>query len=159
MILLCEWFVMNNGERLKALRHKLGLSVNEMSDLLGLSGNNAADRVREMERSARDVSGSVLNVIRYIEQGAYSELEAFALCKGLTAANDFVMHNHWPRFILKPASKALKRDDSSVIQSTGRELMIIDSETIAVLQWIDEPLHDHKEALQTAIDLLMRGKP
>lgn len=140
---------MDNGERLKRLRHKLNLSVNEMAYLLGLSGANAGDKVREIERGGRDMSGSLLNVMRYIELGAFSDLDAFSMCKG--ASGFYVTHNHWPRFVLKPASK---RESNAQSVINGCELVMIDSNTAALLCWIDEPLNDHKEATQSAIDLL-----
>jgi DNA-binding transcriptional regulator YiaG len=59
---------MHDHERLKALRRALGLSVNKMADALGLSGEGAADKVRAMEREAREISGPVFELIRYIEK-------------------------------------------------------------------------------------------
>lgn len=145
---------MHNGERLKRLRKKLNLSLSEAAYLLGLSGEHAADRIREIERGARDMSGSLLNVLRYIETGAYSDLPAFALCNDANGAGVYVMHNHWPRFILKP-TKGGENNAQGINQA--RDLVLIDGNNAALLCWIDEPLNDHKEATQTAIDLLMRA--
>lgn len=143
---------MHNGERLKRLRKKLNLSLSEAAYLLGLSGEHAADRIREIERGARDMSGTLLNVLRYIETGAYSDMPAFVLCKDESGAGAYVMHNHWPRFTLKHATK---RENNAQGITQGRDLILIDSSNAAVLCWIDEPLNDHTEATQTAINLLM----
>jgi transcriptional regulator with XRE-family HTH domain len=59
---------MHNHERLRRLRINLGLSINEMADALGLTGAGAGDKARAMERGVRDISGSILELMRYIEK-------------------------------------------------------------------------------------------
>ena len=67
---------MHNHERLKVLRRALSLSVNEMAQVLGLTGTGAGDKVRAMERGARDISGAILELMRYIEKhGLLAETE------------------------------------------------------------------------------------
>ena len=51
-----------------AVRESLGLSLSEMADALGMqsAADSGADRVRQMERGARPVSGPVHVLLRYM---------------------------------------------------------------------------------------------
>jgi transcriptional regulator with XRE-family HTH domain len=59
---------MQHGEKLRRLRLGLGLSFNEMARAIGLIGEGAADKVRAMEREAREISGPIFELMRYIEK-------------------------------------------------------------------------------------------
>lgn len=56
------------AERLHQLRKGLGLSVNDMAAHLGLWGANGADNLRQMERGARAVPGTLQVVIELMER-------------------------------------------------------------------------------------------
>ena len=53
---------------LRAARESLGLSLSEMADALGMqsAADSGADRVRQMERGARPVSGPLHVLLRYM---------------------------------------------------------------------------------------------
>lgn len=94
------------------LRRSMGLSIADMAKVIGLDGANASDRVREMERGARPISGPLLRVLGYIAQSANIADEAtgglfsrilprWLDCSDLehdTCATDIIMHTRWPRF-------------------------------------------------------------
>lgn len=54
--------------RLYNLRRALGLSVNDMAQRLGLWGANGADNLRQMERGARAVPGTVQQLVASIDR-------------------------------------------------------------------------------------------
>lgn len=56
------------AERLQALRKALGLSVADMAHKLGLWGSNGADNLRQMERGARPLPGTLQVLLGYIER-------------------------------------------------------------------------------------------
>jgi transcriptional regulator with XRE-family HTH domain len=56
------------AERLHQLRQALGLSVNDMAQRLGLWGANGADNLRQMERCARPLPGTLQVLLGYMER-------------------------------------------------------------------------------------------
>ena len=98
---------------LSGLRSALNLSHSAMAELLGLAGANAADRVREMERGARPISGPLLRILGYLNQGfglnngMPSSLMARIFPRWLDCSDleldagepDVIMHTRWPRFL------------------------------------------------------------
>lgn len=56
------------AERLHQLRRSLGLSVNDMAQRLGLWGANGADNLRQMERCARPLPGTLQVLLGYMER-------------------------------------------------------------------------------------------
>jgi|GEM_PF-6641014 len=103
---------MSDSERLAAIRRALGFSVTEMGETIGLSGDNAGDRVREMERGAQPVSGPISRLLEYIVQAVDIEqtpaefdlvnrlLPRFLDCSDLAEQSkvEIVFHTRWPRF-------------------------------------------------------------
>lgn len=106
-----------SAQRLADVRHALGLSVSQMATAIGLDGDNAADRVREMERGARPISGPLRLLLGYMAQSAGAEphapdarLAARVLPRWLDCTDmqrppgasasgpQVLMHNRWPRF-------------------------------------------------------------
>ena len=95
------------------LRRAMGLTIAEMAKLVGLDGANASDRIREMERGARPISGPLLRVLAYIAQAVDGEgatsvslmsriVPRWLDCSDLehdTGTTDIIMHTRWPRFI------------------------------------------------------------
>lgn len=58
----------NMAERLHQLRQALGLSVNDMAQRVGLWGANGADNLRQMERCARPIPGTLQVLMGYLER-------------------------------------------------------------------------------------------
>ena len=56
------------AERLHQLRRGLGLSVNDMAQRVGLWGRNGADNLRQMERCARPIPGTLQVLLGYMER-------------------------------------------------------------------------------------------
>lgn len=56
------------AERLQALRAALGLSVADMAQRVGLWGANGADNLRQMERGARPLPGTLQVLLGYMER-------------------------------------------------------------------------------------------
>ena len=97
---------------LSELRRAMGLSLADMARLIGLDGLNASDRVREMERGARPISGPLLCVLNYLAQAVgTNDSAAISLSRFLprwldcsdleknTGTADIIMHTRWPRFL------------------------------------------------------------
>lgn len=74
------------AERLHQLRQRLGLSVNDMAQRVGLWGANGADNLRQMERCARAIPGTLQVLLPYIEREQL--LESPAEAKVRTALRD-----------------------------------------------------------------------
>lgn len=56
------------AERLQALRKALGFSVADMAEKLGLWGANGSDNLRQMERGARPLPGTLQVLLGYMER-------------------------------------------------------------------------------------------
>jgi transcriptional regulator with XRE-family HTH domain len=56
------------AERLQALRKALSLSVADMAHKLGLWGANGTDNLRQMERGARPLPGTLQVLLGYMER-------------------------------------------------------------------------------------------
>lgn len=56
------------ADRLQALRKARGLSVADMAQALGLWGANGADNLRQMERGARPLPGTLQVLLGYMER-------------------------------------------------------------------------------------------
>lgn len=52
------------------VRRARGLSCHEMAELVGMQGANGADAVRQIERGARSVSGTLRVLLGLLERGA-----------------------------------------------------------------------------------------
>ena len=68
---------MQNGDRLKALRRATGLSVQQMADALGLTGEDSANKVRKMESGTRTISGPLLKLLELYEKQAGLDPQQF----------------------------------------------------------------------------------
>jgi transcriptional regulator with XRE-family HTH domain len=145
---------------LKRLRKQLALSLSGLAQLLGLSGDNAADMVREMENGTRPISGPIARLCRYINQGVLGDeavYPTFLICDGLEAAADseidspgIIFHTRYPRFLawVVPSQDIEPEMIHIAIDAVG---------SLAVGVWIDDPLPNGEDKtmalLQEAADL------
>jgi transcriptional regulator with XRE-family HTH domain len=155
---------MLNHERVKALRRALGFSVNEMAEYLGLHGDNAGHKIRELERGARDVTGPMLKLIYYIElassmradvasvQSYAHALPKWLKCSDITAhekpAGAVLMHAHWPRFYGFVSIESIADQDAAILNEARADCVKLDFNGLhdLLIVWIDEP-SDNKTAL------------
>lgn len=161
---------MDNATRLKAIRHALGISLSDMSGLLGLSPGKGVDHIREMERGARDITGPVERLMRYMEQAVEIDedagmtdmffrvlprwLDCFDL-EDYDAENqvEIVMHTRWPRFF------ALCVDDlDEPEQLVAAGVPVVRLPDHAGLGWmvvlfIDQPIGDPTRLIDEAAQL------
>jgi hypothetical protein len=98
--------------RLSKIRQDIGASALEFAQLLGLDGSNTADRVREMERGAKPVSGPMRKLLGYLHSATQltrspagltqqSVTPQWISCTALeesSAQDCWLMHTAWPRF-------------------------------------------------------------
>lgn len=127
---------------LKSIRKTIGASLSGMAGLLGLSADNGATRVREMESGRREIGGPIHNLLAYIHQGIPDEegamnitLPAFLLCSpmtgGLVDKVEYIFHTRHPRFLAAVIDHAVDGLDS--YSGDGVDF-------INVFLWIDQPL-------------------
>lgn len=165
-----------NGERLKRLRHALGISVNNMGGLLGLAGSGSGDKVREIERGVRDATGPMLKLMRYMEQAAdieslaedsdafYAILPKWLDCSDLedyegANAVEVVIHTRYPRFYALMMPEKLDEDQRIMLDDAGIAVVGLPIElglTDLVVLWIDEPANDTKPLLEECARLKMK---
>lgn len=101
------------AQALQDLRHALGISLSQMADILGLTGEGSADAVRFMESGKKPVSRPIQIILRYMQQAIdierssqEADLIAQVLPKWLDCAEldasdtpaEIIMHTRWPRF-------------------------------------------------------------
>lgn len=70
--------IVDNGQKLKEARHKLGWSVNDMADALRLSPANGGTSIRKMENGKTAISGPISVAVEaflegFIPYGFYEE--------------------------------------------------------------------------------------
>ena len=128
---------------LKRIRKQLSLSLSGMAQLLGLSGDNAADAVREMESGKRSITAPIARLCRYINQGVPGDdivFPRFLICDGLEAAADndldspeIIFHTRYPRFLAWVMA-------TQEIEPNMIHVVIDEVESLAVGIWIDDPL-------------------
>ena len=144
----------------------MGVTVADMATLLGLSGANASDRVREMERGAKPISGPMVRVLSYLAQGVDMSATPFAsivprwlACLDLEAKDQgkcFVMHTQWPRFVGWIASS---QDLDAGLQDTLQQASIpmlplqMPGAHLVIL-YLDEPPANTAKLLQEATRLV-----
>lgn len=158
---------------LTELRHAMGISFSEMADLLGLSGANAGDMVRQMERGGqggRPISGPLRRILRYLAQAtANPKTEGpFALmsqvlprwldCVDLEADNgarDILMHTRWPRFF-GWVTKDLPDDIIEILENAQIPIASMSPGLglgrMAIL-FIDQPVGDMRSLISEAVRL------
>ncbi len=139
---------------LKHLRKAIGASVSRMAELLGLSGDNAADMVRKMENGSKPISGPIQRLARFMQEGVTIGndmdrlLPRFMLCGDLMPVGgielDWVFHTRHPRFL------AVSLDDPV----EGLMCFTADNiEWLCVAMWIDEPVDDVSDILEECAKL------
>lgn len=126
-----------------------------MAELLGLSGEGAADTLRKVERGKKPISGPIKRLARYIQQGTEVNAEAslalptFMLCAPLEIDSDveWVMHTKYPRFLAPVTEQPVE----------GLVCATVDGvEWLCVALWIDEPLGDPQKLVDGAAVLFAR---
>lgn len=150
---------------LAAIRRAMGVTVANMATILGLSGPNASDRVREMERGAKPITGPMLRVLGYLTKAlAIGEsplaglLPQWLSCQGLHEQDRnkrYVMHTQWPRFIGWVASA---QDMGAELQDTLNMasipvLPLRHAGAHLVVLFVDEPPEDTVALLREAVRL------
>ena len=151
------------------LRRAMGLSIAEMAKLIGLDGANASDRVREMERGVRPISGPLLRVLGYIAQAVDTEgattvslmsrvLPRWLDCSDLehdTGATDIIMHTRWPRFLGWVADD-IPEDLAATLGAAGIPMVPMDPELglgHLVVLFIDQPAGDTRALIAEGVRL------
>lgn len=162
--------MMTNAERLKAIRLALGISLSGMADLLGLSGDKANDHLREMERGAREISGPIARLLRYMEQAveadedaAMTDLTFRVLPRWLDCSDledydaegdvEIVMHTRWPRFF---ALFADDLHDPQALAAAGVPVVKLPDDAglgWMVVLFIDQPAGDPARLIEEAARL------
>lgn len=154
---------------LSGLRSALNLSHSAMAELLGLAGANAADRVREMERGARPISGPLLRILGYLSQGfglddrTPGALMARVFPRWLDCADlalgsgepDIIMHTRWPRF-LAWVTPEIPDELAPLLLAAGVPVARMDAELglgNLVVFFIDQPAGDPQELIEECIRL------
>ena len=150
---------------LASIRRTMGVTVGKMADILGLNGPNASDRVREMERGAKPISGPMLRVLGYLTKALNmggspmaSIVPKWLSCQDLEdhdRSKQFIMHTHWPRFI---AWTARAQDVDADLEATLRQasipmLPLRSSGAHLVVLFVDEPPEDTAALLREAVRL------
>lgn len=151
------------------LRRAMGLSIAEMAKLLGLDGENASDRVREMERGARSISGPLLRVLGYLSQAVDIE-DATTIsmisriaprwldCSDLehdTGTTDIIMHTRWPRFLGWVADD-IPEDLAATLGAAGIPVVPMDPDLglgHLVVLFIDQPAGDTRAVIAEGVRL------
>ena len=125
---------------IKQLRAEIGASVTRMAELLGLSGENAADSLRKIENGSKPISGPIQRLAKFMQQGIAEgsmsvTLPEFMICADLNSKIEleWIFHTRYPRFL------AVITDDpvDGLICATADNI-----EWLSVVMWIDEPVTD-----------------
>lgn len=155
---------------LSELRRSMGLSLADMASLIGLDGANASDRVREMERGARPISGPLLRVLNYLAQAVDTPdaagismsnflprwLDCFDLEQDMEAT-DIIMHTRWPRFfgfIIDDLS--LDKKLTAILSAANIPVVSMDPELSLghlVVLFIDQPVGESTTLISEVVRL------
>lgn len=134
---------------LKHLRNKLRASLARMAELLGLSGDTAAEAVRKMENDDKILAGPIQRIARYMQQGLIEGdiekvLPAFMICSDLQSVIEYewIFHTQYPRFLAVVTDENIGGDVCSVSHDG--------LEWVSVALWIDEPVSDPGPLLEAA---------
>lgn len=151
------------------LRRSIGLSLADMAMILGLEGVNAQDRMREMERGARPISGPLQRVLGYISQAvdigdfAKASLHTRILPTWLDCADleydssetGIVMHTRWPRF-LGWSTEEIPEELVAVLHASSVPVVPMNPDLglgYLVILFIDRPAGDTTELIAQAVRL------
>ena len=167
-----------NRQHAAALRAALGLSVSQMADAVGLAGapDNRADYWRQIENGARNISGPLARVLRYLSQGAAvhddptlsdglaAVLPTHLECSGLEAPDDepgrtIIMRTAWPRFFaVEFEPDELPPDAPAMLRANGSPCLALPAEIGSgwlVVLWIDTPASDPTMHVNRAAQLMI----
>lgn len=163
---------MTDATTLTALRNALGISVNEMADAIGLDGDNAGDRVREMERGAKPVTGPMQRVLAYMAQAVELDEDAemfsitqrvlprFLDCADLERDDpdsQIIMHTRFPRFYAWLPDD-LPDDVRDGLEAEGIPVIDLPEEAglnVMVMLFLDRPVRDPAPVIQEAARLVV----
>lgn len=158
--------------QINELRRALGLSESDMAAALGLTGSNAADHLREMERGTKSVTGPMSIVLGYMMQAVEFEgatesdmlmdvLPRFLDCSNLEEEEDvdgveIIMHTRWPRFYGLVLDADFSPTYLQIFEEIGLSIVKMDDE--AGLGWmvvifIDQPITSATAVIQEAVRL------
>jgi transcriptional regulator with XRE-family HTH domain len=87
---------------LRKTRKKIGATLSKMSRLLGLEGENAADRIRAIESGKRDLTGPMKEVLRYLNAPEYDLLPKYMICEDIDKDSGlpcWIFHTQYPKFV------------------------------------------------------------
>ena len=152
-----------------ALRQAMDISVAQMATVLGLDGANASDRIREMERGTRPISGPALRVLSYLAQSVElgsegserfvsKALPRWLDCSDLeqdTGTTDIIMHTRWPRFFGWVADE-LPADLLAVLTAANIPVVKMDSALglgYLVILFVDQPVGDTRSVVAEGVRL------
>lgn len=156
--------------QINQIRAALGISTAQMAAAVGLSGDNAADHLREIERGNKPASGPIEVILRYMAQTV--EIDASALlsdasirvlpkfldCSNLADENDgveIIMHTRWPRFFGLMIDD-LDAENQAVLEDGGVTIVEMDERAglgYLIIIFIDTPISDPSPVITEAVRL------
>jgi hypothetical protein len=132
---------------LRHLRESIGANLARMAQLLGLSVNDG-NKVRNMETGIDEIPGPIQRVAKFMQEGVADSamnqlLPRFLLADDLEGENnqEWVIHTRYPRFLAMVTEGPIK--DAVCKSADGVEWL-------CVAMWIDEPVDDPDEILNSA---------
>ena len=87
---------------LKNIRTKIGLSLSQISRLLGLKGDNAADYVRQIESNKKPLTGPMSEIIRYLDVLDHDLVPKYLVCDDIDKNSmlpTWIFHTQYPKFM------------------------------------------------------------
>lgn len=156
--------------KIETIRRALGVSMAQMAQAVGLSGINAADHLREMERGNKPVSGPMQIVLKYMQQSVEIDesaeladltmrvLPRFLDCSNLADDGDgveIIMHTRWPRFYGLLIDD-IEAEDQAVLENGGVTVIEMDEQAglgYLIVIFIDNPITDPGPVIAEAVRL------
>lgn len=111
-----------------------------MAELVGLTGQGSSDTIRKMENGAKEISGPIQRIAKFMQEGVADGsmeqlLPEFLTCADLSGESEveWVFHSRYPRFL----SVVTESPKDGLVCASGDEI-----EWLSVAMWMDEPVGD-----------------
>lgn len=140
---------------MKRIRKNLNLSLSDMADILGLTGDNAAEVVKLMENGCMPIKGPVARIVKNLSQPSKMQNQTFSSDylifqnsnhAKLKFNETLILSQIFPRFIARTVHRSHRNSMKSSVELGDSEFLEFDS-------WVDIPRDIDEQRLNKHLHL------
>ena len=149
---------------MKRIRQALNMTPAKFAELIGIFGGNSGDRIDEMEKGKRPISGPIARILESIDRSFMSSSPMMGVprwihCGDAEASSSepaqILMHTQYPRFWARCCAQVSEQDLKSCA-AFQMPVLAMDERTgytHMVFAFLDHPVGDQEDLLSEAVRL------